>query len=135
MDSEDLRALARQRYTQRPGAGDEPHGIEGLAALHAELTAAATLRRAASAAANGWPADTEAGSPLRAFEEGLADEDELTAARMLLWEASDWLEAGDVLDLVAAAADLAGCAHLGARELFAALTGRSGHTGSDSGRE
>ncbi len=52
--------------------------------------------------------------------------DELQAARSLLWAASDWLEADDVLDLVATAAHRMGRSHLRARDLFSELLGNDG---------
>ena len=59
--------------------------------------------------------------------------DELQAARALLWVASEWLEADDVLDLVATAARRMGWSHLRARDLFSEMLG-DGPDGTKDGR-
>ena len=96
----------------------EIHGPSGLVGLHAELTVQEVLRRGEHLAR--IDADSEA-LEWEALREHNVDE--LQAARSLLWVASDWLEADDVLDLVAAAVHRMGWSHLRARDLFSELLG------------
>ena len=96
----------------------EIHGPSGLVELHAELTVREVLRRGEHPAK--IDADPEALEWAAQREHNI---DELQAARSLLWAASDWLEADDVLDLVAAAVHRMGWSHLRARDLFSELLG------------
>ena len=64
--------------------------------LHTKLSALEVLRRAEHLASLGWSCDVPEWAVQR--EHGI---DEQAAARVLLWAASGWLEADDVLDLVA----------------------------------
>ena len=89
--------------------------------LHAELTVREVLRRGEHLAK--IDADSEA---LEWEAQREHNVDELQAARALLWAASDWLEADDVLDMVATAAHRMGWSHLRARDLFSELLGNDG---------
>ena len=102
----------------------EIDGPAGLVELHAELTVREVLRRGERLA--NINADSEALEWAAQREHGI---DELQAARVLLWAASDWLEPDDVLDLVATAARRMGWSHLRARNLFATLLGPRNGTG------
>ena len=99
----------------------EIDGPVGLVELHAVLTVREVLRRGERLAS--IDADPEALEWAMLREHNI---DELQAARTLLWAASDWLEADDVLDLVATAAHRMGWSHLRARDLFSELLGGDG---------
>ena len=90
----------------------------GLVELHVEMTLREVLRRAERSA--NIDADPEALEWERLREHNV---DELQAARTLLWAASDWLEADDVLGLVATAAHRMEWSHRRARDLFSELLG------------
>ena len=128
---------ARPTTSTTPAAAtDEPEpplwweidGPAGLVELHAMLTV------------RGGPAPRRAPGQHRARDESpewavLREHgiDELQAARALLWAASEWLEADDVLDLVATAARRMGWSHLRARDLFSQMLG-DGPDGTEDGR-
>ena len=99
----------------------EIDGPVGLVELHAEMTVREVLRRGERLAS--IDADPEALEWAVLREHNI---DELQAARTLLWAASDWLEADEVLDLVATAAHRMGWSHLRARDLFSELLGGDG---------
>ena len=141
LTDERMAGLARDRLVRlkeaRPAtAADEPDpplwweidGPAGLVELHAMLTVREVLRRGEHLV-NIEPGDeSPEWSVLR--EHGI---DELQAARALLWAASEWLEADDVLDLVATAAHRMGWSHLRARDLFSEMLG-DGPEGTENSR-
>ena len=102
-------------------ASTEIHGPVGLVKLHAELTVREVLRRGERLAS--IDADPQALEWELLREHNI---DELQAARTLLWAASDWQEADDVLGLVATAAHPMGGPHRRARDLFSELLGGDG---------
>ena len=99
----------------------EIDGPAGLVELHAMLTVREVLRRGEHLVNIEPGAESAGWAVLR--EHNI---DELLAARVLLWAASDWLEADDVLGLVATAARRMGWSHLRAQDLFSGLLGGDG---------